>query len=310
MIAESGTNLLYFTPIFLIGLAIFLITRTMFQDEEQYKASEKLEEGSAGNKTKSNHGIVLKYSRPFFRRYVTPIISSMKNKKKIKEKYKQKLAAAGLTDYLSPEDFFAFKLFLILGFPITYLALNSFLELGWPMKYIPIVAFVGFFYPDIWVNGTIARRQEEVMRAMPFAVDMLALSVEAGLDFMAAMMKVVDKARPSALVEEFEILLKENKIGATRAEALRNLAWRIDLLPISSFCATLIAADSVGASIGPILKALSKEIREKKSSEVEKKGAQAATKLLFPMIAFVLPAVIIIVMGPIVMDFISGGGGP
>lgn len=105
------------------------------------------------------------------------------------------------------------------------------------------------------------------------------------------MSKVLEKAKKSALSEEFGIVLKEIKIGASRAEALRNLAWRADLIQISSFCATLIAADSVGASIGPILKNLSIEIRQKKSSEAEKAGATAATKILIPMLFLITPAV-------------------
>jgi tight adherence protein C len=144
------------------------------------------------------------------------------------------------------------------------------------------------------------------MENMPFVVDMLALSVEAGLDFVAAMQKVIEKAPPSALVDEFETLIKETKVGASRAEALRGLSWRIDTLPISSFCATLIAADSVGANIGPILKTLAQELREKRSSMIEQKGAQAATKILIPMIFFVLPAVLIIIAAPIALQLMGG----
>src|SRR5690606_3317001 len=207
-----------------------------------------------------------------------------------------------LNDYLRLEDLFAFKLFLILGFQIVYLLLNSFFELGWPVKYILLVASVRFLYLDLWMNGTMTRIQEEVIRVMPFTVDMLVIAVEAGLDFVAAMSKVVEKARVSALVEEFEILLKEIRIGASRAEALRNLAWRIDLLPMSSFCATLIAADSVGASIGPILKALSEEIRQKKSADAEKQGATAATKILIPMMFFIIPSFFIVIFTPIILE--------
>ena len=83
------------------------------------------------------------------------------------------------------------------------------------------------------------------------------------------------------------------------------MAWRIDLIQISSFSATLIAADSVGASIGPILKALSKEIREKRSSEAEKAGATAATKILFPMLFLIVPAVFIVVGAPIILESIG-----
>lgn len=295
--------MLMYASLALTGLAVFLVTSLMFQEEDEYKAQEKLESGAGSDKDSlAQHGIVLRYSRPFFRRYVTPIVSSFKNKKKIREKYKRNLASAGLTDILTPEDFFSFKLFLIIGFPIVFLVLRTFLEETWPMEYMFFLSIFGFFYPDIWIKGKIQDRQKEIMRNMPFAVDMLALSVEAGLDFIAAMSKVNEKAKPSALTKEFEILMKEIQIGASRAEALRNMAWRVDLINISSFCATLIAADSVGASIGPILKALSEEIRQKRSSEVEKAGATAATKILFPMLFLIVPAVFIIVAAPLALE--------
>jgi tight adherence protein C len=300
--------MLMYASLALVGLSIFLVTNLMFQEEDEYKAQEKLESGAGSDKESlAQHGIVLRYSRPFFRRYVTPIVSSFKNKKKIREKYKRNLAASGLTDILTPEDFFSFKLFLIVGFPIVFLGLRTFLEETWPLNYIFIISIFGFFYPDLWIRGKISQRQQEVMRNMPFAVDMLALSVEAGLDFIAAMSKVNEKAKASALTKEFEILMKEIRIGASRAEALRNMAWRVDLIQVSSFCATLIAADSVGASIGPILKSLSIEIRQKRSSEVEKAGATAATKILFPMLFLIVPAVFIIVGAPLALEAMGAG---
>ena len=137
---------------------------------------------------------------------------------------------------------------------------------------------------------------------MPFIVDMLALSVEAGLDFMAAIQKVLEKAPPSAMSEEFEILLKDTRIGASRAEGLRQLSWRADCLQVSSFTATLIAADAVGASVGPILKTLAAEIRQKRSADAEKKGATAATKILFPVMFLIMPAVGLVIMAPIFLQ--------
>ncbi|MBY0416137.1 MAG: type II secretion system F family protein, partial [Bdellovibrionales bacterium] len=279
--------------------------KTIFQDEDQFQAQEKLEDTKSSEDI-AKHGFILRYSRPFFKRYFSPIVSGMKNKKTFRDKYRRKLAAAGLTNILTPEDFFAFKLFLIIGFPIVFMIVRAFLEETWPLQFIPGIAFIGFFYPDFWISGKIEQRQKEVIRSMPFCVDMLALSVEAGLDFVAAMAKVIEKAKTNALTEEFEILIREIKIGASRAEALRNLAWRIDLIQISSFSATLIAADSVGASIGPILKALAGEIRQKKSSEVEKAGATAATKILFPMLFLIVPSVLMIVFAPIVLEMIGG----
>lgn len=303
----TGSLLLLWAGVFLIGFAAFYVSHSIFKEEEEYKAQEKLTDKTVDpSRKKSQHGFVFDISRPFFKRYLSPVVSSMKNIKQIKIKYKRPLASAGLTSDMSPEDFYAFKLFLVLAFPILFMGIRTFLEESWPLKLIPLLAVAGFYFPNIWIKGRIEKRQKEVILAMPFSVDMLALSVEAGLDFIAAMAKVVEKAKPSPLNDEFEILLKEIKIGASRAEALRNMAWRMDLIQISSFCATLIAADSVGASIGPILKALSKELREKRSSDVEKAGATAATKILFPMMFFIIPSVFLIVAAPMILQFLEG----
>jgi len=303
---NPDSPILFWGSIILMGLACLIIAAMIFYDESQFKASEQLEDSAGKGKPTRDYGIILKYSKPFFKRYLSPVISTMKGKKRIKERYRHRLATAGLTDELTSEDFFAFKLFLILGFPIVFMILRTFLEEEWPLSYVPMVGVAGFFYPDIWIKGVIDQRKKEVLIALPFAVDMLALSVEAGLDFVAAMSKVVEKAKPNPLRDEFEILLRELKIGASRAEALRNMAWRIDMIQVVSFSATLIAADSVGASIGPILKSLAGEIRQKKSADAEKAGATAATKILFPILFLIVPAVFLIVASPMVMGFLTG----
>ena len=103
----------------------------------------------------------LKYSRPFFKHYISPVVSSMKMKKKIKEKYKQPLASSGLNELMTPEDFFAFKLFLIIGFPIVFLGVRTFLEETMPLSLIPVLGVVGFIYPghvDKGKNSATTRR--------------------------------------------------------------------------------------------------------------------------------------------------------
>ncbi|MAX65608.1 MAG: hypothetical protein CME66_01600 [Halobacteriovoraceae bacterium] len=190
----DGNIILMYASLFLFGLAVFLVARTVFQDEDRFKAQEKLEDAEQDEKQQVPNDIVLKYSRPFFKRYFTPVINGMKNKRKIREKYKRPLASSGMNKFLTPEDFFAFKLFLIIGFPIVYLGLRSFLEEDWPLMYTPLISIFGFFYPDLWIKGKIDQRRQNVIENMPFVVDMLALSVEAGLDFVAAMQKVIEKA--------------------------------------------------------------------------------------------------------------------
>lgn len=303
-IFKEENNLLFMAPLALIFVAIFLVARSVLEEQDRYKTQETLEEAES-TKVKDKY-FILKVTKPFYKRYFLPIAQGMKNKQKFKTAYRQKLANAGLTKDLTPEEFFALKLFMILGMPFLFLCVRWFLEATWPISLTPLMGVVGFYYPNMWVNGLIDNRKAEILRGMPFIVDMLALSVEAGLDFMAAIQRVIEKAPPGPLVEEFEILIRETRIGSSRAEGLRQLSWRVNVIEINSFCATLIAADSVGASIGPILKQLSAELRVKRSARAESLGAQAATKILIPMIFFILPAVIIAIFAPMGLKFIAG----
>jgi tight adherence protein C len=302
---KNESPALLYAPLILIFVAIFLIVRVFLEDQDKYKTQEALEE--AENTTKRrDQALFLKLTKPFYKRYFLPIVQSSKHKQNFRNKYKQKLANAGLGKEMTPDEFVALKFFMIIGGPFAFLATRWILEETWPLSITPIMGIVGFFYPNIWLSGTIKKRADEVLRAMPFIVDMLALSVEAGLDFMAAIQRVIEKAPQSALVEEFETLIKETKIGSSRAEGLRQLAWRVNVVEINSFCATLIAADSVGASIGPLLKQLSTDLRVKRSSRAEQQGATAATKILIPMILFILPAVLVAIFAPMVLNMMSG----
>jgi tight adherence protein C len=290
-----------------LGLAIYFLVRTVFSDEERRSAGKQL--GNYRDSGNDAGNAILKYSRPFFSRYLVPIVEEMKidDTRKI---LKRKLASAGLTDVLTPDELYSFKLFLIIGFPV----LLAFMKLAWEMD-VPGYAFptsmlIGYYYPDkIWLPSVIKRRQEDIKRAMPFVVDLLALSTEAGLDFMGAIAKVTEKAKPSPLVQELEMLLKEIKIGSSRAEAMRNMAWRIDLMEVNSFVAVLISADEMGASIGKILRQQSEQIRHERFIRAEKAGAKATQMVLLPMMLFIMPAIFIIIFGPFILGMRGDSGG-
>jgi tight adherence protein C len=282
-----------------LGLAIFFITRTVFSDEEKRSAGRQLGNYRADAPDAGN--IILRASRPIFSRYLVPIVEDLKVDK-TRKILKKKLASAGLTEALTPDELYSFKLFLIIGFPLLLL----FMRFAWQME-IPPWAYpasmaIGYIYPDkIWLSSVIKKRQDDIRRAMPFVVDLLALSTEAGLDFMGAIGKVVEKAKPSPLVEEFTMLLKEIKVGSSRAEAMRNLAWRCDMMEINSFIAVLVSADEMGASIGKILRQQSEQVRLDRFIRAEKAGAAATQAILLPMILFIIPAVFIIIFGPFIL---------
>src|SRR5690606_20989391 len=260
--------------------AVYFLVRTVFTDEERRSAGKAL--GNYRDNAPDAGNVILKYSRPFFSRYVVPVVEDMKidDTRKI---LKRKLASAGLTEALTPDELYSFKVFLIIGFPF----LLGFMKIAWEMEVpgyaFPIAMVLGYFYPDkLWLSSVIKRRQDDIRRAMPFVLDLLALSTEAGPDFMRAIAKATEKAKPSPLIQELELLLKEIKIGSSRAEAMRSMAWRIDLMEVNSFVAVLISADEMGASIGKILRQQSEQIRHERFIRAEKAGAKATQMVLLP----------------------------
>lgn len=302
-IAERGQLVLY-SAYALVGLATFLVARMLMQEEESRAAQENLADL---RDRKASNGLV-KFARPFFTQYVVPMVRGKPFWDERRKKFKRNLIAGGLKDELTPDEFIGFKIFLILFFPIVGGLLKALDVMDLSFLIVVGLAAGGWFYPDFWVNSRIKDRQKKIMKAMPFIVDLLALSTEAGLDFVGAIGKVVEKANPSPLVEEFGQLLKEIKVGASRQEALREMSARIAMTEVNSFVAILISADQMGASIGKILRQQSEQIRTERMVRAEKEGAKAATKVMAPMMLFIVPAVFLMIGGPFVLQFIYPNG--
>ncbi|HLE00071.1 MAG TPA: type II secretion system F family protein [Bdellovibrionota bacterium] len=300
---EKGQLVIY-TAYALIGLGTFIVARMLVQEQESRAAQDNLAE--LGNRDASN--FLVKITRPFFTQYVVPMLRGKLFWESRRVHYKRKLVAAGLREELTPDEMIAFKLFLILFFPIVLglLKVGDFIDVA----IITVLAsgVLGWFYPDIWLKSRLQGRQRRVLKSMPFVVDLLALSMEAGLDFVGAIGKVVEKSSPSPLVDEFGQLLKEIKVGASRQEALREMALRIDMMEMNSFVSILISADQMGASIGKILRQQSEQIRSERMLKAEKEGAKAAQKILIPLVFIILPAVGLMIFGPFLLSFIYPTG--
>jgi tight adherence protein C len=288
----------------LIGLGVFVVARMLLQEQETRAAQDNLADGG---ERKASNGLV-KITRPFFTQYVVPMIRGKTywdDKRKI---FKRKLIAAGLKEELTEDEFISFKLFLILFFPLVggILKAGDFLDVPWWV--ILGTGAVGWFYPNMWVGGRVQARQKIILKSMPFIVDLLALSTEAGLDFVGAIGKVVDKANPSPLVEEFSQLLKELQVGASRAEALREMAARIDMPQVNSFVSVLISADQMGAPVGKVLRQQSEAIRSERMVRAEKAGAAASQKVIIPLVLFIMPAVMLMIFGPFILSYVYPSG--
>jgi tight adherence protein C len=301
----DNAQLVLYAAYALIGLGVFVVAKMLLQEEESRAAQENLAEL---RQRQASNGLV-KITRPFFTQYVVPMVRGKPFWDEMRKTYRRKLIASGLKSELTPDEFISFKLFLILFFPIVGGVLNAadMLSLSWWM--LLGSGAIGWFYPDLWIRTRLSARQKQILKSMPFIVDLLALSTEAGLDFVGAIGKVVEKANPSPLVEEFGQLLKEIKVGASRHEALREMGLRIDMTQVNSFVAILISSDQMGASIGKVLRQQSDAIRTDRLVRAEKAGAAAAQKVIIPLVFLIMPAVMLMVFGPFALSWFYSGGG-
>src|SRR3989338_4517170 len=166
----------------------------------------------------------------------------------------------------------------------------------------------GFIMPDLWLRMKIKRRHREIRRDLPAVIDILNLCVDAGLDFMLAVNRVMKDFKKCPLIDELLEVWRETKMGASRRDALQHLSRRVNLLELSSFVRTLLQADRMGAPMGEALKIQAEEIRQRRYLQGEEAALKAPIKLLFPLFVFILPVVLVIVAGPILIQFIRGGG--
>lgn len=177
-----------------------------------------------------------------------------------------------------------------------------------------ILGGAGYYLPALWLYSRKSRRQREITRSMPDALDLLTICVEAGLGFDSAMARVADKW-VDELSKEFTRVLQEVRLGKLRRDALRAMASRIEVTEVSTFVAAIVQAEELGVSIAKVLRIQSEEMRRRRRQRAEELARQAPIKML-PAIAFLIfPAIFVVLLGPAVIRFMTldvggfGGGG-
>lgn len=203
---------------------------------------------------------------------------------------------------MTPDEFFLLKevtivVVLVLLYPMTAEDMIPF----WFMMSFS----VGYLGPEFWLKAKIRKVKNDIIRNLPDAIDLLALCVNAGLDFMLALKWVVEKSPSSVVIDEFNIMLQEINIGKTRRDAIKSLAQRYELPDLSTFSRTLIQADKMGTSVTEALNILSEDMRLSRYRRGEQIALKAPMKMLVPLLMFIFPVVCILVAGPIFIDFIE-----
>jgi tight adherence protein C len=222
------------------------------------------------------------------------------NRRETLEIVQQKLLAAGL-NAVSPSSYLATKamlagvggLFGLVMWASTGSALGVFLLIG--------LLGIGWIAPGFVVGSRARRRRDAVQAALPDALDLLAVSVEAGLGFDGAISKLVEHM-DGPLIDEFGLALSEMRVGEARQDALKKLSGRVDSPELSAFVRAIIQADQLGISLGRILRVQAVDSRLKRQTAAEEKAMKAPIKMLFPTVMFIFPAMFIVILGPAMLN--------
>ncbi|MFH0762560.1 MAG: type II secretion system F family protein [Candidatus Omnitrophota bacterium] len=216
---------------------------------------------------------------------------------------KRKLVKAGFP--IGVIEFLAFKILSLIIIPVA-----AFILLGKNFSPLPLFTIslaAGFLLPEIWLSGRIKKRQHRIRRDLPNAIDLLNLCVSGGLDFMLAVNTITRELKPCEVTRELSEVYRQTQMGKTRRQALKDLALRLDMPEIHSFVRMLIQADRMGTPLADALNLQAEEMRVRRFQQGEAMALKAPIKLLFPLFVFILPVVLIIVGGPILLQFMRGG---
>lgn len=288
--------------LFLAAVSVYLMVSTLLTNNTD---KDKLLWATGQEPAKSKSALV-NWSRPFVHNFTLQHALKYKNPR-YRKRVDYLILTGGLSREINADEFIGLQILWGIAFPLLLGIMNFALALGLPWIAVLAASPVGIYFPILYANNQKRSRESSVRADLPFFADLLALSTEAGLDFISALQRIADKAEGSVLAEELSIVLKDIKLGASRADALRGLAKRVDCQEIISFVAVLVDADATGASISQVLKDQSVQIRLERFVRAEKAGAKASQTMLIPMILFILPAVFMVVFGPVIVQFISGG---
>lgn len=254
-----------------------------------------------------------------FANIVPDFITEHDSLEESRHRISKKLISGGYEGLIEASEVIALRIMMPLGLGIALCVLLGFSFGSMPegigtglaerqyVIYMILLVLLGF-YPDYWLKVSVAKRHKSIERSLPFVLDLLTLSVESGLDFMTGINRIIQYRKIDPLGEELIRVFREIQVGRSRRVALQNFSERIDHTDIRSLTNALVQADELGTGIGTALRIQSDQIRVKRFQRAEKLGNEAPVKMLFPLIAFIFPAVFLILLGPVILQMSIRGG--
>ncbi len=302
---EITTILIISFALFVVVGAIILIVVGLRYTPEKDPIENRLAEYAARGEVVTLEQIEL--SQPITQRVILPFARQMGEfalrftPQNALENTARKLELAGNPRGLEPATFWAFRIIAAIGIGALLLFVLTIGDVNWPWsrKLLIIALFValGFYLPELLISSRIQRRQKEIRKALPDALDLLTICVEAGLGFDGAMAKVYDKW-DNELALEFARVIREIQLGKLRREALRNMADRIGIPEMTSFVAAVIQSEQLGISMARVLRIQSDQMRIRRRQKAEEEAHKAPIKMLIPMVLLIFPSICIVLLTP------------
>jgi tight adherence protein C len=253
----------------------------------------------------------LELQAPFLERTLRPLVGRLSSSvsritsASFSERTEKRLALAGNPGDLRVADWIGIKsIVAIVGGILFFFLFGVVGLLGFPFLIGVLLggvgALFGYTIPEFWLGGRVKKRQHAILLMIPDALDLLTISVRAGLGFDSALGKVVEKL-PGPLSDEFRRALAEVRVGKQRREALRDIVARTEVPPLTNFIGAIIQAEQLGVSISKVLQVQSEQLRIERRQRAEEQAAKAPIKMLFPLVGCIFPSLFIVILGPAII---------
>lgn len=253
----------------------------------------------------------LELQLPFRQRVLAPFLNSVFAKlgktAKSNDKLRVNLMLAGNPGNLTPAMFTGMRLVLAISLFVVVFLVGKLagLTLGSLIQWSGVAGALGFLLPAMWLGRQIKKRKKLILKALPDALDLLVISVTAGLGFDAALQRVAEKW-DNELCSEFRRALSDIRLGTARHEAFRAMTIRTGVDDLTTFVAAVIQADQLGVSMGKMLKIQADQLRLRRRQRAEEEAQKAPIKMLFPLVFLIFPSLFVVILGPAVPRLVNG----
>lgn len=292
--------------VFSIGLVVFGLTRVRQSDTIGDRLSQFTERAMTLEE--------LELQQPFHQRVLAPMTRSLLaflgkyGPKQSAERLRTNLQQAGNPGGITPAMFVGLRVVLAVVLFLIFAAVTfPTMDPLRAVMYSALGLVLGYMLPVLWLGQQIRKRKHNIVKALPDALDLITISVEAGLAFDSALQRVTEKW-DNELGKEFKRVLSDMRLGRSRRDALKDMATRTGVDDVQTFVAAIIQADQLGVALSKILRIQADQLRTRRRQRAEEAAQKAPVKMLFPMVFLIFPALFVVILGPAVPRLMSSIG--